>query len=211
MHLLIRSRQDGGRQLARKLNRFKGSSSTRVISIPRGGVVVGAEIAEYLRLPHDVVTPRRIPESRRSEWSIGAVADNGIAVWDRALTAKESPAYLKRALQTKFIEARRYSKLFRGRHGPRDVEKKTVILVDDGIHHGWTMEVAIAAMRAEGAEKIIVAAPVCSKTGLRRLKPLVDGILYLHMPYRFQSIGRCYRLGAFDTVEEAKVVHVLSR
>ena len=65
-------RIDAGKKLALALKDFRGNGI--VLAIPRGGVVLGYVIAKELRVPLDVIIPRKIGAPDNPELAIGAVA-----------------------------------------------------------------------------------------------------------------------------------------
>ncbi|MFA6604359.1 MAG: phosphoribosyltransferase family protein [Patescibacteria group bacterium] len=208
MFKLFLSRAQAGDRLAAKLRRFAGPESV-VISLPRGGIATGIRIADRWRLPHDLIAPRKIPEQKRQEWSVGAVTASGVAVWDNYLKNREPAGYLRRVLKEQIAEARRRERHYRLRRGPLAVAGRTVIVADDGVARGWTMLAAIEDVKAAGATRVVVAVPVISKTGLRLLRGHADAVVYLHCPRRFWAVGAYYRKGTFDAVGDDEVRRLL--
>ncbi|MFA5937314.1 MAG: phosphoribosyltransferase family protein [Candidatus Paceibacterota bacterium] len=207
----FRDRTDAGKHLAKKLSAYAHHPDAIVIAPPNGGVAVGAEIARRLGLPLDIITPRKIPEERRKQWSVGAVTETGTVIWDTAHAKLESGHYLRNAVRLRAADARRRLARFRGRGYRRDVKGKTVILVDDGVARGWTLAAAAKTLRAEGASRIIIAVPICSRTGRRLLRRLSDHMLCIHMPPRFRSVGRFYHPDGFNSISDDDVRRFLRR
>src|SRR3989344_1657662 len=138
----FKDRADAGRKLAHALNKFKGRQGV-VYALPRGGVVLGVEIAQALHMPLDLVIPRKIGHPISPEYAIGAVVENGEKVCNEMEVARIDPEWFRREVERERQEARRRRELYLGGREPAPVEGKTAIIVDDGIATGLTMEVAI--------------------------------------------------------------------
>ncbi len=82
-----------------------------------------------------------------------------------------------------------------------------VILVDDGVATGLTMEAGINWLRRKGAWKIIAAVPVAAKDSSERLKTLVDGWICLHEADDLYAVGQFYK--EFGQVSDEVVHHIL--
>ncbi len=83
---------------------------------------------------------------------------------------------------------------------------KQVILVDDGVATGYTLEAAINYLQGLSL-KVAVAVPVCAQDTAERLKPLVDRWICLHEAADMMAIGQFYR--EFDQVSDEEVVKLL--
>jgi len=198
------SRTEAARQLTTHvLKRYRPDESWAVVSIPRGGVILGAAVARRLRLPHEIVVARKIGEEHDLEWAIGAVAEDGTAVWDPRLKAKESPAYLRKALARERGEIKRRLMAFRKGLGPRRLKGKVALLVDDGVARGWTIVAAIKTLRRLGVKRVMVALPVASKEGIRLIRKRADGVTALWVPKHFRTVGFYYR--RFESVADKRV------
>src|SRR5690242_14814137 len=76
-------RADAGQQLAALLKDYAGPD-TVVLALPRGGVVVGHEIAKALGVPLDVIVARKIGAPHQPELGMGAVAP-GVCLIDEQI------------------------------------------------------------------------------------------------------------------------------
>lgn len=202
------NRQDAGKRLAQVLRHFKGKD-TVVLALPRGGIVLGAEVARVLYAPLGLVLVRKIGHPLAPEYAIGAIAEDESPVYNRNESAGIEPAWLKQAEANarELIEHRR--KLYYGDDfAPPEVRAKTVILVDDGIATGLTMEAAVQAMRNKQPKKIIVAVPVASVESVDKLQPIADEVVVLDNPADFlDAVGAHYI--EFDQVEDEEVKTLL--
>jgi putative phosphoribosyl transferase len=211
-------RTEAGEKLAAKLfadPAIKNASKDDllVLSIPRGGVVVGAAIAQSLGCVHDVIVAKKIGFPGHQELAIGAMAEDGTTVLDPSLTLwshEEENNYLKKEMEQTQAKIAAYVRKFRqGR--PLAVQSKTVIVVDDGIATGETMKSAVKWLTSREPEQrpkqIIVAVPVCAPRTAPELEDMVDALVYLAIPRGFLAVGQFY--WDFEQVSDEDVVRVL--
>lgn len=208
--MTFRDRVDAGRKLAAALERYRDAKDAIVIALPRGGVVVGAEVARELKLPLDIVVPRKIGAPGNPEYAIGAITESGDPVWDQQAVSltDASEKFLAAAVATERTEAQRRLTTYRGDQSPRDLKGKTVILVDDGIATGLTMRAAIATIRCEGASRIVLTVPVAAADSIAKLRREVDEVVCLHAPQWFGAVGAFY--DAFEQTTDDEVVALLT-
>lgn len=207
--MIFRDRMDAAIKLAHALAHYKNKPNTVVLGLPRGGVVLAAEIARQLNIPLDVICPRKIGAPYHKEYAIGAITETGEFITNNA-TIEElgiSGVYLENEIEAERKQAQRRLVLFRQGKPARDLEDKCVILVDDGLATGLTMKAAIMGVRQAGAEKIIVAVPVAPAETVQRLQELVDEVYCLSTPMLFQAIGQFYQ--DFSQVEDDEVVELM--
>lgn len=206
--MYFKDRKDAGQQLAKALEKFKEARKTVVIGLPRGGVVVAAEVAKALHLPLDVIVPRKIGAPHNEELAIGALA--GDVVWlDQEIiaTVNASPSYIEQVVAREKREAERRLALFRKDKPPQNFTGLTTILVDDGIATGSTMRASIAWMKENKAKHIVVAVPVAPPDTLANLKSEVDEIICLFAPDSFMAVGQFYDL--FPQTSDSEVIACL--
>ena len=168
------SRQDAGRQLGQHL-RQQGVAIDLVLGLPRGGVVVAAEVARRLERPLDVLVVRKIGHPWHREFAVGALAEPDVVIFDQA-TLAEVPAprrQLDKVVAEEIARLREYCLHFHGSHSPM-LQDKSVLLVDDGLATGATAEAAVLSAKRQGARWTIIAAPVAS-TSARALS-LFSGV-----------------------------------
>ena len=200
------SRDDAGELLAKKLDKFKENAV--VVAIPRGGVVVGAAVAKRLKIPLDLIIIRKLGAPGNPELAIGATTSKGGIVLDRDLIDKlDIPSkYVHQEHVRQLSEARRRQKLYL-KEDRTELIGKLVILVDDGIATGSTIEAAVHAVREELPDKIIIAAPVAPIETADRLKLIADEVVVLSTPEPFYAIGEFY--SDFPQVSDQEVVELL--
>jgi predicted phosphoribosyltransferase len=208
--MIFQDRADAGRRLAEKLEQYRGPD-TVVLAIPRGGVVVGFEVARLLEAPLDVIVPRKIGAPYQPELAIGAVAGEDVCVLDqdsiRYLGVSEE--YLEEEVLRQREEIVRRRTLFRGDRPAPSLEGKTVILVDDGVATGYTTVAAAREIRKNKPGKLVLAVPVAPTESVGRLKPEVDELIVLETPEPFFAVGSWYY--QFEQTSDDEVISLLRR
>lgn len=206
---MFADRREAGKQLAAKLARHKSADAV-VLALPRGGVVVGYEVARALGLPLDIVAARKIGHPSSPEYAIGAVDESGEALFNDAEALKADARWLEEETEREQKEAKRRARVYRAGRAPLPLAGKTAILVDDGIATGLTMRLAARAVKKQGAKKIIVAAPVAPEDSLRALKDEgADETIVLEPPEDFLgAVGAHYAI--FDQTKDDEVIRLLS-
>jgi putative phosphoribosyl transferase len=207
--MLFIDRCDGGRRLVLRLIKYKEDPNAIVIGLPRGGVVTAGEVAHGLRLPLDVICPRKIGAPFQHELALGAITETGEGIFDEKLISffHVSQEYLDCTIAEEKAVAQRRLAMFRKNRPKLDLEGKTVILVDDGLATGATMKVAIKSVHAAGAERIVVAVPVSPPDTYDEISELVDEAIALYTPASFQAVGQFY--SKFLATEDSEVVDIL--
>ncbi|OGG59771.1 hypothetical protein A2765_04250 [Candidatus Kaiserbacteria bacterium RIFCSPHIGHO2_01_FULL_56_24] len=205
---MFTDRIDAGRRLAQELEDFRGAD-TLVLALPRGGVVLGYEVAQSLGAPLDIVVTRKIGHPLHPEYAIGVVDEKGKRLLNEAEAAGLDPQWLDAETEKQRNEAARRIIAYRGGRAPARIAAKTVILVDDGIATGLTMRLAARIVREGNPARIIVAVPVASAESLRDLESEgVDDIIVLEPPETFGgAVGRHYM--HFEQVDDREVIRIL--
>ena len=206
---LFRNRSDAGRLLAPHLEEFANRTDVIVLALPKGGVPVAAEVASALAAPLDVLVVRKIGVPWNPEFAVGAIASGGMLVLDNDMMnelglTRESLDPVIRAEQAELIRRERLYR--RGRPFP-DLEGLVVILVDDGLATGSTMQAAVAALRTKGPALVVVAVPVASQSAVVQLDRVVDQVVYVADPEPFFSVGVWY--ANFDQTTDEEVLRLL--
>jgi putative phosphoribosyl transferase len=186
-------RVEAGRRLALAFRGFAGKNAI-VLAIPRGGVVVGYEIADELSLPLDVIIPRKIGAPDNAELAIGAMTEDGTIILDERLVSYlgVSQDYVREESARQKSEIERRLKVYRGNEPYPNLKGRDVIVVDDGIATGSTMKAALASVKNKGARTVIVAVPVGPPSTIEELNKQADRVVCLYNPEYFQAIGQFY-------------------
>ena len=200
-------RREAGRRLADALLRYAGEAAV-VLALPRGGVVLGAEVAQALGAPLDLVIPRKVGHPDFPEYGIAAVTETGDVVANEAEVARVDPAWFARAVADEREEAARRRRRYLGDRPGVALEGKTAIVVDDGVATGLTMLAALREVRGRGAARVVAAVPVAPADTVARLRREADEVIALQAPAEFAgAVGAYYR--RFDQVSDAEVVAAL--
>jgi putative phosphoribosyl transferase len=208
--LLFYDRTDAGRRLAKLLKR-RIQGLCIVLAIPRGGVVVGYEVAKELGCPLDVVISRKVGAPAQPELAVGAVAEDGVVFVDEEIAGLVgvSRDYVERRAREELREVRRRAEEYRGGREMPDLSGKTVILVDDGLATGLTMMAAVHMARNKGAEKVVVAVPVSPPETVAKLRRHADEVICLETPTNFYAIGQFY--DRFDQLTDEETNSILRK
>jgi len=187
-------RQDAGRYLADRLTDYANRSDVVVLALPRGGVPVGAAIADRLAAPLDVWVVRKLGVPGYPELAMGAIAAGGVEVLNHDVieSLHIAPGQVALVAARERVELDRRARAFRGDRALPDLRGRVVILVDDGLATGATMEAAILAVRALAPLEIVVAAPVGARDTCDRLRGLADRMVCVHTPAAFHAVGEWY-------------------
>jgi len=207
----FKDRIDGGKKLAVLLASYENNPNAIVIGLPRGGIVTAYQVAHVLKLPLDLVVSRKICAPTSSELAVGALTQEGNVVWNDALLKQLGLTIpdLAESIEKEKKESARRLNLYRGTRPPLNVKDKIVILVDDGIATGATMQAAIVSVHAQGAKKIVVAIPVSSRDALKKIKKEADEVVCVTVPEIFWGVGAFYDL--FNQTEDEEVVELLKK
>ena len=209
---MFRDRRDAGRQLALRLAHLKALQPPPVVlGLPRGGVVVAAQIARELNSPLDVLVVRKLGAPHQPELAIGAVTDgeHPQTVLNRDLLdlINVEQAYLDAEIERQLVEVRRRQSDLRMGRPPVAVAGRTVIVVDDGIATGATIKAGLTALRQSKPARMILAVPVAPPETLRELTSLADELLCLSAPPNFVAVGRNYE--NFEQTTDDEVISLL--
>ena len=210
--MLFQDRHDAGRQLAERLARMAMQPPVAVVlGLPRGGVVVAAEIAHQLHAPLDVLVVRKLGAPFQPELAIGAVTDGDqpryVLNADLVNALSVDDDYLKHEIAQQFEEVKRRQVFYRRGRNAVPIEGRSIIVVDDGIATGATVRAGIAALRQNRPAKIIVAVPVAPAETVEILKHEVDEVVCLQSPPHFTAVGRFYV--NFDQTTDDEVIEAL--
>jgi putative phosphoribosyl transferase len=202
-------RREAGQLLAERLEFLRGRKGLLVLGIPRGGVVVAAEVARALDAPLDVFIARKLGAPYNPELAVGAVASSGEVVLDGHLIAALGvpQSYLEAEIERQRAEIQRRMKAYRGDRPAPDFKGKTVILTDDGVATGATMRAAIQALKATELRELVVALPVGPPDTVQELADMVDRMVCLHTSAFFWAVGGFYM--DFSQTTDAEVIQLL--
>jgi putative phosphoribosyl transferase len=197
--------------LAGRLADYADRHDVTVLALPRGGVPVALPIARALAAPLDILAVRKLGVPGHEELAMGAVAVGGVRVLNRDLISRLGIDSLTVDAATRSERQRLADQQdrFQGDRPPAPRAGRLVILVDDGLATGSTMEAAIASCRRAGAAGIVVAVPVGAPTTVAHLATLADEVVCPETPAAFRAVGLAY--ADFSPVDDDEVVALLNR
>ena len=209
--MIFKNRQHAGQKLAQELADLVGTEDLLVLGVPRGGVPVAFEVAQYLHAPLDVFLSRKLGVPGQEELAFGAIAANGGRYLDEAIVASaglrpDEIDKITRATEKTLAERAR---IYREGRLPLSVEGKTVVLVDDGVATGASIYAAMRALQGMKPKRLVVAVPVASRSACNWLRLHADRLVVLHAPENFYAVGQFYE--DFSQVSDDEVVDLLRR
>lgn len=197
-------RKDAGRQLAERLAKYARHPNAVVLALPRGGLPVGYEVAKALGLPLDVFLVRKLGAPMQPELAMGAIASGGARVLNpqviggMGITEEE----IARIEQEERRELQRRERAYRGDRPWPDMAARTALLTDDGLATGASMRAAVQALRAQGAQRIVVAVPTAPADTAEGFREIADEMVCPYTPSPFYAVGNSYRDFRQTTDEE---------
>lgn len=206
--MIFTDRTDAGIRLANALEKYK-EEDVIVFALPRGGVVLGVEIANKLNAPLDLIITKKIGHPLNEEYAICAIAEEGEPVCNPAELRTIDTHWLAAATERIRSEIRRRRRMYMGDIPIYDVKGKTAIIVDDGIATGLTMFAAIAEIKKRRPGKIVVAIPVTPYSTAQKLKTMVDVLVSLECDDDYiGAVGAYYR--SFNQLNDSEVISLLN-
>jgi putative phosphoribosyl transferase len=207
---VFEDRIQAGNLLADNLLKYRKKDDLVVLGIPRGGVPVAKVIADKLKAPLDVLVVRKIGAPGHEELALGAIGPEAVSTYDNELIKRLNvdESYLKRREEEEKKEIGKRLKRFGKKKGKLNLKGKSVILVDDGVATGSTVEAAVKYLRANKVGKIILAVPVAPRSSMEKLERIVDETVVLSTPKGFMAVGQFY--DNFPQVDDEEVKILLT-
>jgi putative phosphoribosyl transferase len=201
----FRDRKAAGIELAAQLTDYRDVPHLLVLALPRGGVPVASEVARALGAELDVLVVRKLGVPQQPELALGAIASGGAYVLNEDLirTIGLTHAQIETIARTERAELERRERLYRGDRAPLDVRGRVVIVVDDGLATGASMQAAVTALRSLRPAEIVVAVPVAPSDVADEFVGAVDDFVCVEAPRNFNSVGWWYL--NFDQTQDDEV------
>lgn len=201
-------REDAARLLAERLSAYRGRPDAVILAIPRGGVAIGAVLAERLGLPLDIVLTKKIGHPSNPEFAVGVVNLSGEIIDEEIVARDRIPReYLEKEIARLHAELQRRRRAYHAGRQELSLRAKTAIVCDDGIATGHTMIAALRMARREGAAKVVAAAPVGAPDSVEAVRREADETACVLEPSDFFAIGQFYR--RFEQVEDEDAARLL--
>lgn len=202
--LPYRDRSHAGRALAAQLSDLRDAPGLLVLGLPRGGVPVAHEVANALAAPLDVFIVRKLGYPGHPEFAMGAIASGGVRVMKVLPGMRPSEQAIEEIVADEMEELRRREVLYRGRRPPPALRGRSIVVVDDGLATGATMEAAVQALRRHEPRQICVAVPVGARDSCETLAALADKVVCPAQPEPFRAVSLWYRDFPQNSDEEVR-------
>ena len=201
-------RKDAGEKLSTELENFKDENPI-VLAIPRGGIVTAYETIKKFGFQWDLIIPRKIGLPHNKEIAIGAVSLDGTYLLNEEyIDLLNIPQeYIKKEVLEQIEEIKRRLNKYKGNENFPPVKNKTVIIIDDGIATGFTIQAAIKSIKKHHAKKIILAVPVGPQNTISLLEKIVDEVICLVIPDEFYAVGSYYK--SFEQTTDEEVINIV--
>lgn len=202
---MIKDRIEAGKLLGKRLSTLDIKEPI-VLAIPRGGMIVGHEVAKVLNCKLDVVISKKITPPENPEYAIGAITYDGTIYEGEYWNKFTDYPNFDEELDRKKIEVKRRLEEYRGT-ADYNLKEKTIILVDDGIATGSTVFVILNWLNKQNVEKILLAIPVIPVSTHADIERKVSQIIALEIPFEFSAVGQFYK--EFDQVSDQEVKKII--
>lgn len=207
--MMYKDRKDAGKYLASYLMEYANRPDVLVLGLPRGGVPVAYEVAKALNAPLDVFIVRKLGVPGHEELAMGAIATGGVRILNEDVVQQlQIPSQIINAVTAQEQqELERRERLYRDDRPLPDVRGRVVILVDDGLATGSTMQAAVAALREMQPARLVVAVPVAAPSVCESFTHIVDQMVCAQTPEPFYAVGLWYQ--DFSQTSDEEVHHIL--
>jgi len=202
----IENRREAGRLLADELLEHKGEKDLMVLGLPRGGVPVAFEIAQKLEAPLDVLIVRKLGLPYSPEVAFGAIASGGIKTINQDIVRRAdlTEEAIERVLEKERKELAKRQEKYGSSLLEGDLKEKIIILVDDGMATGATMQAAVKGLKRAGVIRLVVAVGTAPPDTLREIESMVDEAISLVTPKPFFAVGAWYNDFSQTTDQEVR-------
>jgi len=188
---MFKDRKEAGERLGRALENYRHCDGI-VLAVPRGGIEVGHYVARHLDLPMSVIIVRKLPFPDNPEAGFGAVAEDDSTYFHEKIYDWVPFHKIQSVIDKQKAEVRRRAKIFRNGSPLPPIAGRTVIVVDDGIAMGSTMQAAVMLCRNKEAKKIVVAAPVAAMSTAMEMAKIADDVVIVEKPSEFRAVADFY-------------------
>jgi putative phosphoribosyl transferase len=208
--VMFRDRTDAGRRLAERVRALELDDPI-TLGLPRGGVVVAAEVADRIDSQLDVLIVRKLGLPFQPEVAMGAIGEDWVEIldWPTVHAAGVTDLEVAAVIRAERAEMERRSIHYRGMRPPISLAGRTALIVDDGIATGSSARAACRIARARGAQRVIVAVPVATPHTVSRMEHDCDDLVCLRTPVDFAAVGEFYR--SFEPVSDEQVEALVER
>lgn len=205
---MFHNREEAGTLLAAKLIPI-ASTDAVLFAITRGGIVVGRILADTLKIPLNAIVVKKLRSVHNPELAIGAILSDGTKFidWELALRTGIDQEYLDTEIETRKKEASDLEKKYHIKLPFRKKQDTQIILADDGIATGATVQAAIRWIKEKISDTIIIAVPVIAEDTYNQLQSEVKRIVAIEIAQQFSAVGQFYE--EFPQVTDEEVIKLL--
>jgi len=204
---MFKDRIHAGKLLAEKLVDIVNGKNSIVLAIPRGGVVIGNEVSKRIDAELDIIVSKKITPPHSSEFAIGSIVHDGTLYLEPNWRIYSNDEQIAKEIEIKTKEVQRRLLQYRTRSNYNFDSEKTVIIVDDGMATGCTVQVILKWLSKYDVQDVILAVPVMPAVTYEIFKKLIKRAVVLEIPSFFPSVSQFY--DTFDQVSDEKVIQVL--
>ncbi|KUG09370.1 phosphoribosyltransferase [Solirubrum puertoriconensis] len=202
----FQNRLEAAHLLAQQLQHLGLQPPGVVLAIPRGGVPIGAVLAQALGWPLELALTKKIGHPSNPEYAVGAVSETGYVLTPGLVLPTEYLAEQIPRLQAQLRERRLQ---FAGTQPATPLRGRTVVITDDGVATGHTMLATLELVLVQQSARVVVAVPVSSAEALRLMAARVDEVVSLLVPPDFHAVGQYYH--DFSETTDADVTAALAQ
>ena len=204
---MFKDRKEAGQLLAQQLIQYRDKDAI-IYALPRGGVVLGLEIAQFLHAPLDLVIARKIGHPDNPEYAVCAVTEEDEPFYNEGEKAVLDPSWLQKEIIKEREEARRRREKYLEGQKHRSARNKIAIVVDDGVATGLTLRSALRSLRKEKPKELVVAVPVVPHELVDILHTEADKVIVLKDEQEYLgAVGAYYQ--NFPQVSDEEVIELL--
>jgi len=204
-HPPFEDRADAGRKLAGEIKR-RSFINPVILAIPRGGAEVGIQVARAIPCEFSLLVSRKLPFPDNPESGFGAIAEDGSVFIIQEVASQVAPERMEKIMNTQRAVIRERVKALRDDRPLPEIRDRVVILIDDGLAMGSTMNAAILLCRKKEAARIVVAVPVAGRNAIARIAPAADSLIVLETPQDFRAVAQVYRHWRDLTDEDVRLL-----
>jgi putative phosphoribosyl transferase len=207
---LWRDRSEAGQALAQRLTTWRDNPQALVVGLPRGGIVVAAEVCRSLGLPLASWAVRKLAHPQAPELALGAIAPGGVLLWEPpsgGAFGLDAPLR-QRLVEEQSQELQRRQRLY-GDPDPAELRHRPLLLVDDGVATGLTVRAAVQSLRMAHPSRLVLAVPVIDQRIATALRPQLDGLIALAEVEDLWAVGTWYE--HFEPVSDQEVLRLIAR
>ncbi len=169
------------------------------------------EVAKALDAPLDLLVVRKLKVPFQPELAFGAIAEGGVRVINEAVLAQTglTDAEVTEVEGVELVGLKWQVDLYRRGREPVPLAGRVALIVDDGFVTGASAKAACEAARAQGAARVVFAAPLGSPDAVHTMRSYADEVVFLETPafYFYAAMGQGYR--RFREVSDDEVIALL--